>query len=483
MINIFRFSNFKDILVKIKILTKLFEKTRRIKDILTTGIIKINVDKELPYFIIVSSIYESIGLPLLYLLSIDNITKLFRNVYKELLRWKKLVSIGINPIEALLHMALTSNSKKWKTLIINYVTLQRIGGSVTEFLNRKVEEALDEIKQTWKRYQENILFITEVFIIVIFSTIMMLLLLILLGSSINNMFIQVLMLITLITIISLIIIDSILPISFNHYNPSKYAIIASSLLVLALLFYHKTFIPSLTNTYGNIITLILLSTIILAFENFAYYNIHLAYNNRSILNLLDQIITAQRYGISILKLEENIKNIETLSKRVKNLFYYSLKDKYLDNYDYKEKIIASLIIGIKYAGLLPYEMLLRLRNVLREIIGTENSTRKALNILTILTIILPSILFIVLFLLLQSLTKIYDHNNYLVYFSQIPPSSYKTLYSLYNGIYMYSLTLSVSLNTIMGKAVDLSIRSFWRTHISLLLLNITYYLLLSNYYI
>ncbi len=481
MRNIFRFINPRNILAKINILTKLFERIRRIKDILTMGTMKINIDKELPYFIIVSSIYESIGLPLLYLLSIDNITRLFRNVYKELLRWKKLISIGINPIEALLHTALTSNSKKWKTLIINYITLQRIGGSVTEFLNRKVEEALDEIKQTWKRYQENIVFITEVFIITIFSTIMMLLLLILLGSSISNMLLQVLMLITLITAISLIIIDSILPISFKHYNPSKHAIIASSLLILALLFYHKTFILSIANTYESIITLILLSTIILAFENFIYYNIRLAYNNRSILNLLDQIITAQRYGISILKLEENIKNIETLSKRVKNLFYYSLKDKYLDDYDYKEKIIASLIIGIKYAGLLPYEMLLRLRNVLREIIGTENSTRKTLNILTILTIILPSILFIVLFLLLRSLTKIYDHNNYLVYFSQISSSSYKTLYSLYDGIYLYSLTLSISLNTIMSKAVDLSIRSFWRTYISLLLLNITCYLLLSNY--
>ena len=481
MKNFFRFFNFRNISLKINILTKLFEKIKRIKDALTMSTAKINIDKELPYFIIVSSIYESIGLPLLYLLSIDNITRLFRNVYKELLRWKKIVSIGINPIEALLYTALTSNSKKWKTLIINYVTLQRIGGSVTEFLNRKVEEALDEIKQTWKRYQENIVFIAEVFIIAIFSTIMMLLLLILLGSSISNMLLQVLMLITLITIVSLIIIDSILPVSFKHYNPSKYTIIASFLLILILLFYYKMFIPSLASTYGSLITLILLSTIILAFENFVHYNIHLIHNNKSILNLLDQIIIAQRYGISILKLEENIKNIETLSKRVKNLFYYSLKDKYLDDYDYKEKIVASLIIGMKYAGLLPYEMLLRLRNVLREIIGTENSTRKTLNILAILTIILPSILFIVLFLLLRSLTKIYDHNSYLVYFSQTPLSSYKTLSSLYDGIYLYSLTLSISLNTIMSKAVDLSIRSFWRTHVSLLLLNITYYLLLSNY--
>ncbi len=431
------------------------------------------IDKELPYFIIISSIYENIGLPLLYIISTNRITRLFEQLHKIILRWQKLVTIGLNPIEALLYSALSSKSKKWRELIINYITLQRIGGSAAEFLNRKVEEALNEIKQTWKRYHDNIVFIIEVFMITIFSTIILLLLSMLLGSTIIRANMMITLFITITTIISIIIIDNIMPIKFRPYTPRKYTVIAS---MIALIIFYQ--VISWEDFFSNsmivkIILIVTASTLPLATENFIYYMIDINKNNQAILNLLDYIITSQRFGIPLTKLKSSISRTNTLTKRVKELFNNSLNDKNIDNCDYKEKIIVSLIIGLRYVGLMPYELLLKLRNILGEIIDIEKTTRKTLNVITILTILLPSILMVILSVLARSLTGVQIHSTYNVGYLNL--LSRNNIENTYVGVYIYSTVLSLSLNTIMSKAIDLSLRSYWRTHISILLLTLSYY--------
>ncbi len=436
------------------------------------------IDKELPYFIIISSIYENIGLPLLYIISIDKITQLFEHVHKIILRWRRLVAIGLNPIEALLCSALSSKSKRWRELIINYITLQKIGGSAAEFFNRKVEEALNEIKQTWKRYHDNIVFIIEVFMITIFSTVILLLLSILLGSTIIGTNIVITLFITITTIISIIIIDNIMPIKFRHYIPRKYTVIVS--IVILIIAYQvinwKNFLSN--NVIARVAFLVTISTLPLAIENFVYYTIDISRNNHSILNLLDYIITSQRFGIPLTKLKSSINSTNILTKRVKDLFNISLNGKNVNNCDYKERIIVSLIIGLKYVGLMPYELLLKLRNILSEIISIEKSTRKTLNVITILTILLPSILMTILFILVRSLTGIQAQGTGTYSVSYLNLFSRDNTENTYISIYMYSMILSLSLNTIISKAVDLSLRSYWRIHISVLLLTISYYLVL-----
>ncbi len=436
------------------------------------------VDKEIPYFIIISSIYENIGLPLLYVISIDKISQLFDNIYKIVLKWRKLITIGLNPIEALMLSAVLSKSKKWRELIINYITLQKIGGSATEFFNRKVEEALNEIRQAWKRYHDNILFIIEVFMITIFSTITLLLLSILLSpATIKTNIALIILFITVVTIISIIVIDNIMPIKLKHYTPKKYTIIVSSIFIIIIYQIINWKINIENNAVATSILLLTISTLPLTLENLAYYVIYINKNNQSILNLLDYIITAQRYSVSLTRLKKLINSSNTLTRKIKELFNSSLNGENTKGLDYKEKIIVSIIIGLKHVGLIPYELLLRLRNIIGDIIDLERSTRKTLNVITILTMSLPIVLMIILIALVHSLAEIQSYNaHYIMSLGIFTEHKTKDIY-LY--IYVYSASLSFALNTIISKAVDLSIRSYWRTNISILVLTLSYYYITS----
>ncbi len=462
-----------------KIIKKSIDKILLLKKLIANMRKYYNIDKELLYFVIISSMYESIGFQFLYVISIDKITRVFSSIHKELSKWKKLVLLGMNPLDALLYNALSSSSKKWRDFIINYITLQRIGGSAVEFFNRKVEDSLNEIKQMWKRYQENIVFVIEVFLITIFSTIIIMIMTVSLNTSMNNMlFITALFIIT-ITAFSILIIDRMAPTEIGYYSPKRYSIILSLLMLIIGYQLIDTGFLYHNNVVLRMVTLTTITLIPLSIDNFIHYMINVKKDNDSILTVLDHIIASQRSGIQLTKLKSTVNNANSITQRIKKLFNKSLDDEELSSFNYKERILSSLIIGLKYVGLIPYEILLKLRNILGEITGIENSTRKSLNILTLLTILLPSIIMIVLFQLVNTILGIYKP-------APIRGNFYASMYlnnntnvDIYVNIYLYSILLAVSLNMITSKAIDLSLRSYWRIHISLLLIVISHYLLTS----
>lgn len=224
--------------------------------------------KELPYFLLYASVLQNAGISMY-----TSLTRLIKsNVFKYLKReamvfLRDVRFLGKDPLTALDNLAKNSPLREFQDIIYGYTSLVKSGGDVAKYLEEKTKDMLKELKFKWKIYAERSTDIGEL----IASMFLMLTLLILIGSIIlpsdTELIIVTLnfLIIPIIAIVSLIIIDSLLPevLEFKKKH-LKYPLIAALLSIPTAYFTYNTF-----NSISLVILVILL--FITSINGISYY--------------------------------------------------------------------------------------------------------------------------------------------------------------------------------------------------------------------
>ncbi|RLG76125.1 MAG: hypothetical protein DRO23_01840 [Thermoprotei archaeon] len=224
--------------------------------------------KELPYFLLYASVLQHAGISMYTSLTRLIKSNVFKYLKKEAMVFLRDVRfLGKDPLTALDNLAKNSPLKEFQDIIYGYTSLIRSGGDVAKYLEEKTKDLLKELKFKWKIYAERSTDIGES----IASMFLMLTLLILIGSIILPSDIGLIivtlnfLVIPIIAIISLIIIDSLLPeiLEFKRKH-LKYPLIAALLSIPPAYFAYNTF-----NSLPLVVLIVLLSITLI--NGISYY--------------------------------------------------------------------------------------------------------------------------------------------------------------------------------------------------------------------
>jgi len=448
------------------------------------------IDKEAPYLSIIALLYNSIGVPLYYLL-IDETIELFNGLRVIRRMFTKLLRINVTVDNALKYITKYINSKNLKDLIDGYRIVSTISTLPEEYMERITNEVLHRIKNRWENYSRSINTLVELFLLLVFTIAIILMLGTLMNPSIVNAqgtLIPLLIIVILLVSLSVLVIDLYSPTSNGRYKPKRKNITISLLLLVItlpyiLVIYNSGYNLNIVSTY--IIILLVLSPI--AMDNLRYFIYEVGNINNEITLIMDFVYTYIRHGLTPAEALNRIIKGETKSQFMKRLLvklqYLSTStssENMLEEVDNtKVSMFSSLIYGLIKAGYIEYDRILKIKDVFNNIVVFENTIRKQLLPLAIIAIILPSITLLLLGLFNTEITGIYSihaqsqWNNIL----GLSTTSWNTS-SVLEYMLISSTIISVGLNTILSKAIDFTITSFWRTYISLVLLVVTYFVLL-----
>jgi len=170
--------------------------------------------KELPYFLLYTCVLQHAGVSFYTSLSKLAKSHIFKYLKKEAMVFLRDIRfLGKDPLSALDNLAMNSPLKEFQDIIYGYTSLIKSGGDVAKYLEEKAKDLLKELKFKWKMYAERSVDVGES----IASMFLMMVLLVLIGSIILPSDILVIvvtlnfLVIPLIAILSLILIDSLIP--------------------------------------------------------------------------------------------------------------------------------------------------------------------------------------------------------------------------------------------------------------------------------
>ncbi len=446
--------------------------------------IKLNVNRELPYLTILSLLYASAKIPVYKLLS-DDLLNIFSGLKYVKNVFTKSLSLNLS-LEAL--MTIISNVLKSKVLakfLTSYELLTRIDPTSIDFIERYMEETLQIIEDRWKKYNENTLVFVELVIAIttflIILTIAFSLLSTISGTSYTSITLILAPILTLTTLISIIILDSICPIKAISYN----GLLALSFYVLVSLL----MISTMNSQLGIILLLpLLIILLLLTLSNMRYFIKQIPNVLSSLELIVDQIFAYLRLGVPVTIALDNILKNNIINSDVKQLLIAIKTSKITQSIsrllkDVRVSALISLILGAFKVGYIDYDKVLRVKKLLNNVFILEKTFKKQTMFISIMTIILPSIMLILLYFFVLNVlsvtslasTSILTLGSY--QYQNIVQIDYKIL-NLLRDLTASMIIVALSLNTIISKAVDYTITSVWRTSISIMLVLITFIVLL-----
>ncbi len=442
--------------------------------------VRLNVNRELPYLTILSLLYTSAKIPVYKLLS-DDILNIFSGLKYVKHIFTKALNLNLS-IETL--TSIVSNTIKSKVLtkfLTSYEFLTRIDPASTDFIERHMEEILQVIENRWKKYGENTLVFIELTItITIFLTILTVSFSLL--SSISNTSYTPLILIlapilTLMTLISVVILDSYCPIKTINY---------SSLLTMVFYVLAITVALNMTGSQLGVITLLPLSLIflLLTLNNVKYFAKQIPNILSSLELVIDHIFTHLRLGIPVVVALDNTLRNNLISNDVKQLLIAIKTTKISQTLskllrDVRISALTSLILGALRIGHVDYSKVLRIKKLLNNVFAFEKTFRRQTMFVSVMTIILPPIMLIILYMFASNITNLANINapilNQHEYQDMIRVE--ERISSLLKDLTASMIIVALSLNTIISKAVDYTITSIWRTSASIMLVLVTFIIL------
>lgn len=463
---------------------------KRIKTVYINTII----ERESPYLAIIILLYSSVGIPL-YKLLIDNTLELFKGLKIVRRMFTKLLHISITIDSSLKYIVRRFKSKTLRELFEGYSIISFIDILPDEFIDRVTSEILYDLRGKWRNYSNSINTLVEIFLILIFALTIMLLLGTLLSAWVSllnatSVLIQLVLIIFTLTSASIVIIDSYSPSANKPYKPTKHEILVS-LIILALLIYIILLLDNPWYLQLSMLDLIYLTIIIaispIVVGNAKYFIHHLNNLSKEAMMTLDHLCTYIRYGLTPAEalnkiIRKHVAN-EYIKKLLLKLQHLSISNNYnltlngIDNM--KIAIFSSLIYGLLRVGFIEYEKIVKVKDVFNNIILLEKAIRRQMVPLTLLSIILPSLMFILLSMFISNVTVMTSNiNNVLqvhTYFNSIA-FTYTSISkdNLLELLLLSSTMIALGLNTIVSKAIDYTITSFWRTYLSITLLLVSY---------
>ena len=452
------------------------------------------IERESPYLAIIVLLYNSVGIPL-YKLLIDNTLELFRGLKIIRRMFTKLLNISITIDSSLRYITRCFKSKTLRELFEGYRIVSFIDILPDEFIDRVTSEILYELRGKWRNYSNSINTLVEIFLILIFALTIMLLLGTLLGAWVSSldatsMLIQLILIISILTSASIVIIDSYSPSTNKSYKPTKHEILAS-LMILASLIHIVLFLGNPQYLRLSVLDLIYSIIVItispMALGNAKYFIHYLNDLTKEAMMTLDHLCTYIRYGLTpaeaLNKIIREYVGNEYIKRLLLRLQHLSISNNYnltlngID--DAKIAIFSSLIYGLLRVGFIEYEKIIKVKDVFNNIILLEKTIKKQMMPLTLLSIILPSLMFILLSMFTSNIIAMTNNiSNVLqvhIYSSSIAFTNTSISKDSFLELLLLSSTMiALGLNTIVSKATDYTITSFWRTYLSITLLLISY---------
>mgnify|MGYP000082396930 CR=1 FL=1 len=237
--------------------------------------------KELPYFLLYACVLQHAGVSFYTSLSKLAKSHIFKYLKKEAMVFLRDTRfLGKDPLSALDNLALNTPLKEFQDIIYGYTSLIKSGGDVAKYLEEKAKDLLKELKFKWKMYAERSVDVGES----IASMFLMMVLLVLIGSIILPSDVLVIvvtlnfLVIPLIAIVSLILIDSLIPeIQETSRKYLKYLpVILTAAILCGWLSYNM-----LGNTSYALLTALLIFTLI---------NGMLYYRDKKIINSIENAL-------------------------------------------------------------------------------------------------------------------------------------------------------------------------------------------------
>ncbi len=455
------------------------------------------IERESPYLAIIILLYNSVGVPL-YKLLIDNTLELFKGLRVIRRMFTKLSYASITIDSSFRYIVRRFKSKTLREIFEGYRVASSIDVLPDEFIDRVTSEILYELRGKWRSYSNSINTLVEIFLVLIFAVTIMLLLGTLLGVWISSLdtasvLIQLILIVFILTSASIVIIDSYSPSTSKPYRPTKREILVS-LMILVSLIHIVLFLGNSQYLRLSILDLVYLITVItispIAIRNAKYFIHYLNDLTKEAIMTLDHLCTYVRYGLTPAEalnkiIREYVRN-EYIKKLLLRLQHLSISDNCnltlngIDNA--KIAIFSSLIYGLLRVGFIEYEKIVKVKDVFNNIILLEKNIRRQMMPLTLLSIILPSIMFILLSMFTSNVAVMTNNISNILQ-AQTYSNSINFIHTSMNEVDLLELLLlsstiiALGLNTIVSKATDYTITSFWRTHISITLLLISYIIL------
>jgi hypothetical protein len=115
------------------------------------------VERELPFFSILTNVLGGAGVPLFSILQIVLHNETFSSIKREALIAKRYVGIfGMNPDDSLNRLASDHPSKKFGDFLLGYTSKARSGGDVPSYLAGESATLLRELEDEWGRYANRV---------------------------------------------------------------------------------------------------------------------------------------------------------------------------------------------------------------------------------------------------------------------------------------------------------------------------------------
>lgn len=174
---------------------------------------------EFPFFLVVSAIASSSGLPLSYVyekLSKNPVMRAFRQEAKAVVR--DLRSFGMSLTEVIGRRASVHKNRDYSTFLYGYTALVSSGGDVNLYLSDKAKAYINELSLRWKLYAEKVTTMGETIILIFLLIPMLLAIVSVVGGGANALVI----LIFLPPIFTILLYNSVKTIKPKTMNTVKY---------------------------------------------------------------------------------------------------------------------------------------------------------------------------------------------------------------------------------------------------------------------
>ena len=221
-----------------------------------------SLEDELPFFTMYASIMQMVGLSLYN--SFVNIIgrRIFRYVEKDaLLLQRNEMFFDRDPVSALEGIGRKHPSEKMKSLILGYTSQLRSGGDVSSYLSAKADDFLKDMKFRWQSYANSTANIGEMMVSLFFILpVLVIVSAFVSPSSINLVDLLTVVLIPLFSVLSLQIISSMQPKTYNVVEVGwKMPVIVGMMAALATIPFKEAWLSvaagmmGATSLYGFIV--------------------------------------------------------------------------------------------------------------------------------------------------------------------------------------------------------------------------------------
>ncbi len=444
------------------------------------------IDSELPYFLVLASIADSVGIPLYDYLISEQILTCFKGIGVESKKLKELLNINPNPIEALATLSNFTPSKNFSKFTKGYIRVLSEGGDIKLFYDIQISEAYHDLTRKYSQWSKLVAIIVEAFLIIGFSTTIIVAIAWLMGFTvIEILYMQAYLFIPLMTITSIVLIHTLKPSSEFLSVPEVKAIIKNILIttLMASVFFFILkgyYILKLSELY-----MLTMSIGLLTFGIINYIVIHKPYKDvdEHVISILRKLLDHSKIGhaIDIMLLNNPLQTNSKVLTRTLNEIIARLRHggrlytyaKSLKNFRLKYLILLLDIVVL--SGSLMTGIIEKVIDYLIEIKKIKKETLSNLKLYEILSIAFPPLFFLLSLILTSALSNFFET---LTTYS-IGSLTLVTAYQL--NVHELSLTLlsvfsilSISLTLVVAKAIDNTILLTHRAGVVLLLNMLVY---------